>query len=168
MDSTRFMLSPKLIETILDNTFGMRNENYKDTSIYVGLGIDFDPISFSFTKEPVSKFFTVTKEPVTFSEPINGIIRNTDAIEWDKATENWTNGDETIKYIGLYYKVYEDESGIESSEYPISKDNSDESSFDMDEFELIAVLPLFPQETVLVGERLTLNSNSILIKLDNR
>lgn len=167
MDSTRFMLSPKLINTILDNCFGMRNETYYDTSIYVGLGIEFDETSFTFIKEPVSKFFTVTKEPINFSEPVNGIIRNLDSIEWEKAKENWTTGEEKIKYIGLYYKLSTEESGEESNGLPIDFEESG-SYVEAENYELIAVLPLFPEETVLLGERMTLNPNSIMIKLDNR
>ena len=50
----RFELSPKLIDTILDNSFGMPNDNYKSSEIYVGLGIEFDRENFVFSKEPVA------------------------------------------------------------------------------------------------------------------
>ena len=36
------------------------------------------------------------------------------------------------------------------------------------DYELIAVLPLVPAETVLVGEKMVLNPNSIQLKLSNR
>lgn len=166
MNNIRFMLSPKFIENILDNCFGMINENYTSTKIYVGLGIDFDAETFSFTKEPVSKFFTVTEEPVEFSEPVNGIIRNKNAIEWNKATENWTNGDEKIRYVGLYYRLDSEESDSE----PIIKDDEsiDEDYTNTYNYELIGVLPLIPEETVLINERMVLNPNTIQIKLSNR
>ena len=173
MSTERFMLSPKFINTILNNEFGTPNPTYFDSDIYVGLGIEFDSVNFIFTKEPVSRFFTVTKEPVPFSEPVNGIIRNASGIEWPKAEEDWTADGEYIKYIGLYYKINNDESEEESGEesgknYPIINDNLEDIDEQQSEYELIAVLPLFPQETVKIGERMTLNPNSILIKLMNR
>lgn len=150
MSDLRFYLSPKFVETILSNCFGIPSSNYKNTEVYVGLGIDFDPDSFSFTKEPVSKWFTINKTPCVFVDPVNGIIRNERAIEWEKAKVNWTNGSETIKWVGLYYKY--------------NNDDLDHT----DKYELIAALPLIPEETVLVDERLVLNPNSIQLRLSNR
>lgn len=150
MSEIRFMLSPKFIETVLDNSFGIPNESYQDTAIYVGLGIEFDEETFSFSKEPVSKGFTINPVPVQFGEPINGVIRNEIGIEWDKAKVDWTKGSDTIKWIGLYYKYLID---------------------DLDptpQYELIAVLPLIPAETVKMNERISLNPNSIQLKLANR
>lgn len=164
MTNTRFMLSPKFINNILDNCFGIPNENYPYTNIYVGLGIEFDAETFSFVKEPVSKFFTITEEAVEFSEPVNGIIRNKNAIEWNKATENWTNGDEKIKYIGLYYRL----DAEESESNIIIKDDLDDDTIPNYNYELIGVLPLIPEETVLINERMVLNPNTIQIKLSNR
>ena len=150
MSEVRFMLSPKFIETVLDNSFGIPNESYQDTSIYVGLGIEFDEETFSFSKEPVFKGFTINPVPVKFGEPINGVIRNEIGIEWDKAKVDWTKGSDTIKWIGLYYKYLTD---------------------DLDptpQYELIAVLPLIPAETVKMNEKISLNPNSIQLKLANR
>lgn len=150
MSTLRFNLSPKFIETILSNCFGTPSSNYKDTKIYVGLGIEFDEETFSFTKEPVSKWYSINPTPCVFTSPVNGIIRNEKAIEWEKAKVNWTNGSETIKWVGLYYKY--------------NNDDLDHT----DKYELIAVLPLIPEETVLVDERLVLNPNSIQLRLSNR
>ena len=130
MSDLRFMLSNKFMDLILDNTFGISSEQYLDTSIYVGLGIEFDEESFSFIKEPVSKGFTINKTPVEFGDPINGIIRNKYAIEWEKAKVDWTKNSDTIKWIGLYYQYQTDD---------IDK---------TPQYELIAVLPLIPAETV--------------------
>ena len=138
-NEVRFMLSPKFINTVLDNNFGMPTLNYTDTSIYVGLGIEFDERTFSFVKEPVSKWFTVNKNPVEFSTPTDGIIRNVKAIEWPKAKVNWTENGETIKYLGLYYKY--------------QTDDLDKT----DQYELIAVMPLIPEEEVKANEKLVLN-----------
>ena len=40
--NTRFMISPKLADAILNDSFGTPTENYASTEVYVGLGIDFD------------------------------------------------------------------------------------------------------------------------------
>ena len=150
MSDLRFMLSPKFINTVLNNNFGIADETYTDTSIYVGLGIDFDEESFSFSKEPVKKWFTINETPIQFGEPINGVIRNELAIEWDKAKVDWTKNSDMIKWIGLYYKYQTDDLYKEPK------------------YELIAVLPLIPAETVKTGERIVLNPNSIQLKLSNR
>lgn len=150
MSDLRFMLSPKFINTVLNNNFGIADETYTDTSIYVGLGIDFDEESFSFSKEPVKKWFTINETPIQFGEPINGVIRNELAIEWDKAKVDWTKNSDMIKWIGLYYKYQTDDLDKEPK------------------YELIAVLPLIPAETVKTGERIVLNPNSIQLKLSNR
>lgn len=147
--AARFMISPKLTGTILDDTFGTPTENYASTDIYVGLGIDFDQEAFEFTKEPVSKGFTILGTPCIFSEPANGIIRNVNALKWPKATQDWTGNGETINYIGLYYRF----DGMTAGSYT---------------YELIAVLPLMPAETVLTNETMILNPNAIQLKLSNR
>lgn len=151
-DIVKFELSPSFMNRILNNEFGTPDLAYGDYSVYVGLGIDFDENSFSFTKEPVSTGFTILNEPVVFSEPINGILRNASALEWPKATKDWTVGEETIKYIGLYYRK-------ENINFAINNEY---------DYELIAVLPLLPEETVKRGEKVTLNANSIELKLSNR
>lgn len=151
-NSYTFKLSPKFIETVLANNFGIPNTNYTDTTIYVGLGIEFDESTFTFSKEPVSKWYTINPKPCKFSDPVNGIIRNASAIEWDKAKVNWTNGSDKINYIGLYYRK-ETNNLVNTITY---------------DYELIAVLPLVPAETVLVGEKMVLNPNSIQLKLSNR
>ena len=107
--------------------------------------------TFNFSKEPVSKGFTILENPVIFDDPINGIIRNSSALEWPKATVDWTSGSDTIKYIGLYYRK-------ESINFAIN------NKYD---YELVAVLPLLPEETVKKGEKVTLNANAIEIKLSN-
>lgn len=163
----RFELSPKLIDTILDNSFGMPNDNYKSSEIYVGLGIEFDRENFVFSKEPVATGFTILEEPVEFSEPINGIIRNKNAISWSKATEDWTTGTDQIKYIGLYYRLYDEESDSES-ESRVQSDVSNEDQEPKYNYELIAVLPLAPAETVLMNEKMVLNANAIQLRLNNR
>ena len=150
MSDLRFMLSEKFINTVLDDNFGMPDQSYTNTSIYVGLGIEFDENTFSFTKEPVSKWFTINPVPVQFGEPINGVIRNEIGIEWEKAKVDWTKPGETIKWIGLYYKY--------------QTDDLDKTP----QYELIAVLPLIPEETVKMNERISLNPNSIQLKLSNR
>ena len=58
-DTVNFELSPSFINRILNNEFGTPNFNYDDYSIYVGLGMEFDEDSFTFSKEPVSKGFTI-------------------------------------------------------------------------------------------------------------
>ena len=151
-DVVNFELSPSFINRILNNEFGTPDRAYDDYSIYVGLGIEFDEDTFSFSKEPVSKGFTILQNAVIFEEPINGILRNSSALEWPKAAVDWTSGTETIKYIGLYYRK-------ENINFAINK------KYD---YELVAVLPLLPEETVKKGEKVTVNSNAIEIKLSNR
>lgn len=152
-DLLNFMLSPKVMDTILNNNFALPDNNYTDTTIYVGLGITFDSETFSFTKEPVSVGYTINPDPVIFSEPTNGIIRNTNAIEWEKAKENWTEGTDQIQYLGLYYRRENEDLEDVEAQY---------------QYELVAVLPLIPAETVLIGEKMVLNPNTIQIKLANR
>lgn len=151
-DTVNFELSPSFINRILNNEFGTPDRAYDDYSIYVGLGIEFDEDTFSFSKEPVSKGFTILQNPVIFDEPINGILRNMSALEWPKATVDWTANEETIKYLGLYYRK-------ENINFAVNK------KYD---YELVAVLPLLPEETVKKGEKVTVNSNAIEIKLSNR
>lgn len=69
-DTVNFELSPSFVNRILSNEFGMPNLAYADYSVYAGLGIEFDENSFSFSKEPVSKGFTILENPVLFDEPI--------------------------------------------------------------------------------------------------
>lgn len=151
-DVVNFELSPSFINRILNNEFGTPDLAYADYSIYVGLGIEFDEDSFSFSKEPVSKGFTILENPVIFDEPINGILRNSSALEWPKAMIDWTSGSDTIKYIGLHYR----------------KENINFAINNKYDYELVAVLPLLPEETVRKGEKVTVNSNAIEIKLSNR
>lgn len=153
MAVTHFTLSKDFLNTILANNFGIPTSKYADTRIYFGLGIEFDEDTFTFTKEPVSKGFTILPEPIEFNEPLNGIIRNKNAVSWPKADQDWTTGSEKIQYLGLYYKI------------------SEESASQMDsnnEYELIGVLPLTPAETVKVNERMVLNASSVQVKLSNR
>lgn len=151
-DIKRFRLSDNFLNLILNNYFGTPELEYEDTTIYIGLGIDFDESTFTFSKEPVSKGFTINNTPCEFSEPVNGVIRNTNALEWARAEEDWTANGETIKYLGLYYR----------------KQVSSLISTINFEYELIGVLPLVPEETIKEGEKMVLNPNSIQIKLSNR
>lgn len=151
-DIVNFELSPSFVNRILNNEFGMPNLAYADYSVYAGLGIEFDENNFNFSKEPVSKGFTILENPVLFDEPINGILRNSSALEWPKATVDWTSESDTIKYIGLYYR----------------KENINFAINNKYDYELVAVLPLLPEETVKKGEKVTLNANAIEIKLSNR
>lgn len=195
MTSTvRFMLSPKFINAILDNSFGMPNDDYSNTSIYVGLGIEFNQKTFEFTKEPLGKWATILRKPLEFSEPINGIIRNEIALYWPKAKEDWTLGEDEIQYIGLYYKTYElsdsevqedikgdthfyeveDNSVILQESLENKKlDYSDPYSDILENningnYELIAVLPLMPPEQIKQGDMMVLNANMIQLSLKNR
>lgn len=151
-DTINFELSPSFVNRILNNEFGMVDLAYDSYSVYAGLGIEFDEDTFTFSKEPVSKGFTILENPVLFDDPINGIIRNSSALEWPKATVDWTSGSDTIKYIGLYYRK-------ENINFAINNEY---------DYELVAVLPLLPEETVKKGEKVTLNANAIEIKLSNR
>ena len=85
MDPVRFTLSNEFLNVILANNFGIPSAKYQDTKIYLGLGIDFDETQFVFTKEPVSKGFTILPQSIEFNEPVNGIIRNKNAVSWPKA-----------------------------------------------------------------------------------
>lgn len=152
MDPVRFTLSNEFLNIILANNFGIPSAKYQDTKIYLGLGIEFDENQFRFTKEPVSEGFTILPEPVEFNEPVNGIIRNKNAVSWPKAEQDWTTGGDKIKYLGLYYKINDETELIPDS----------------NKYELIGVLPLAPAETVKVNERMVLNANTIQIKLSNR
>lgn len=152
MSQCSFKISTKFVNTILDNYFGIPNTNYLDTKVYVGLGIEFDEETFSFSKEPVSKGFTITSTPCEFNEPVNGILRNKNAIVWPKATEDWTKGSDAIKYIGLYYR----------------RESDSFQQTEIYDYELIMVLPLAPSETVVEDEQMVLNPNAIQIKLSNR
>ena len=154
MTVTRFTLSKDFLNTILANNFGIPTARYVDTKIYFGLGIEFDEEVFEFTKEPVSKGFTILPDPVEFNEPVNGIVRNKNAVSWPKATQDWTTGSDKIQYLGLYYKINEE-----------SDSESDSNKY---HYELIGILPLAPAETVKVNERMVLNANTVQIKLSNR
>lgn len=145
---TKFKMSPDVLNNILDNNFGTPSQTFINTTIYVGLGIDFDEETFMFTDEPVSRGYTINTIPVTFTSPSNGTIRNSNAIEWPKAKEDWTIGDQKINYIGLYYKLSDD--GVN----PV--------------YQLMGVLPLTPVETIKKGEKMVLNANSIQIQLNNK
>lgn len=150
MITSRFMINPDFVNNILDNNFGIPSFDFPNTDIYAGLGIDFNEELFVFTKEPVSKGFTILEKPVKFGDPLNGIIRNIDSLDWPKAKEDWTTGTDTINYLGLYYRY-------EKNEY-------DEEY----KYKLIIVLPLQPAETVKFGEKMSLNTNMIQLRLANR
>ena len=149
---TRFMLAPDFVAMILNNSFGVPDEDYTDTHMYPGLGIEFDEDNFVFTKEPVRKGYTILNSPIEFHDPINGVLRNSNSVQWEKAKENWTTGTDKIKYIGLYYRR-QNPAFLQEIKY---------------EYKLMVVLPLMPAETVLNGERMVINQNSIQIKLANR
>ncbi len=100
-----FKMSPYLINTILNDNFGNPDDTILSTKMYVGLGIDFDESTFTFSKEPVAPGFTILPTPVIFDTPSNGIIRNKEAIEWPVADVDWTSGTDVIKYLGLYYDI---------------------------------------------------------------
>ena len=115
-DVVNFELSPSFINRILNNEFGTPDRAYNDYSIYVGLGIEFDEDTFSFSKEPVSKGFTILQNAVIFEEPINGILRNSSALEWPKVRSSSRrkrkkpigtialhNTERTSSCFGLYY-----------------------------------------------------------------
>lgn len=152
MALTHFTLSKEFLNTILSNNFGIPTGKYVDTRIYFGLGIEFDEDTFTFTKEPVSKGFTILPDPVEFNPAANGIIRNKTAVSWPKAEQDWTTGSDKIQYLGLYYKL----------------SNESDSNTDSNKYELIGVLPLTPAETVKANERMVLNANSVQVKLSNR
>ena len=61
-DTINFELSPSFVNRILNNEFGMVDLAYDSYSVYAGLGIEFDEDTFSFSKEPVSKGFTIAKQ----------------------------------------------------------------------------------------------------------
>lgn len=153
--NNRLILSSVIMDMILNDNFAMPDDVPFDYRIYVGLGIEFDENTFSFTKEPVSQGFTILPEPVEFSDARDGMIYNKNAIEWPKAKEDWTKGSDEIRYIGLYYKVN-------------TLNESSESESQKSEYFLMGVLPLAPSETVLINEQMVLNANSIVIKLSNR
>ena len=144
----------EFVNTVSHYKSFFQQNHFADTKIYFGLGIEFDEEAFEFTKEPVSKGFTILPDPVEFNEPVNGIVRNKNAVSWPKATQDWTTGSDKIQYLGLYYKINE-ESTLES----------DSNKY---HYELIGVLPLAPAETVKVNERMVLNANTVQIKLSNR
>jgi len=150
MANTRFMVNPDFVNMLLENNFGIPTFDFPTSDMYIGLGITFDEATFSFTDEPIKKGFTILEKPVNFGDPLNGIIRNLDAIDWPKATEDWTKNGNTIKYLGLYYRY-------------------DKSPYDMEyKYKLMIVIPLQPAETVLQGERMSLNANTIQLRLANR
>lgn len=155
-----FKMSPYLLNMILNDNFGNPDDTMLSTDLYIGLGIDFDEENFKFSKEPVNEGFTILPTPIAFEDTDNGILRNVEAIEWQKATTDWTTGSDTINYIGLYYNLNNQEESGSGAEI-----NNAEST---PNYKLVMVLPLAPSETVLTGERMVLNANSILIKLANR
>jgi len=170
-----FKVSPYLLNMILNDSFGNLDDTFTSTKLYVGLGIDTDENESKFTKEPVSEGFTILPNPVVFDEPYKGIIRNKEALEWPKAEVDWTVGTDTINYIGLYYNLLDEESGAESGSESESNSGVTTSYINVGEesessalYKLVMVLPLAPTETVLLGERMVLNSNSIVINLSNR
>ena len=147
-DIRKFVMSKDVLNNMLDNCFGTPSLTFTDTTIYVGLGIDFDEQTFTFTDEPVAMGYTINPTPVVFTAQSNATIRNSNAIEWAKAKEDWTKDGQTINYIGLYYKLSDD--GVN----PV--------------YQLMGVLPLTPAETIKKGEKMVLNANSIQIQLNNK
>ena len=51
MSNSRFMLSTSFINTLLNNNFGIPSFDFPTSDIYVGLGIEFDADTFTFTKD---------------------------------------------------------------------------------------------------------------------
>ena len=148
----KLIVSQKFLDMILNDYFGTPSNLISDTKVYAGLGLDFDAHAFKLD-EPVSPGFTILKEPIAFSQPLEGVIRNKNALSWPKAEKDWTVGNQTIKYVGLYYKkdILSEADEVINSEYI-----------------LFAVLELFPNETILTGDTLVLNTNSIQIEITNK
>lgn len=139
------------------------NEHFtQDSELYIGLGITQDNAQANlpdFT-EPDTLYGENTgysRARVVFSLPSNGIVRNDSEIVFPTANEDWTHAGDTISGIGIFKR------------YPGETDEANETGEEpVDTWELLCVLPLVPAETVLKGETVILNPNSITLQLTNR
>lgn len=135
---------------VLDNYFSGRN----GYDVYLGLGLSNEGGSINMDDfiEPSSEGTGYSKQPFTCSAAADGITYNSNEIAFDTATRDWTTNGRVIDKVGLFNRIITRSSGgIETEEYV-----------------LWCVLPLNPVETVITGDTVILNANSIRLQLTNR
>jgi len=149
--------TPSLKTQILQYFFNDTPEVVSEpTPLFLGLFID------QGSAEPreliIDKDTGYARASIEFStQPDTGVIRNTNAVNFPVAKQDWTYGTSKITYVGIFksHPVVDPETG---TTYYVS-DGTD----DMDE--LVACIQLPEAETVHQGETFQFNPESITLQL---
>lgn len=122
--------------------------------IYLGLGLSNEggTINMDDFIEPSSEGTGYSKQPFICSRAIGGVCYNSNEICFDTATADWTTNGRVIDKVGLFNKI-------------VTKASTGD---DIVTYVLWCVLPLNPVETVVTGDTVILNANSIRLQLTNK
>ena len=135
-------------EVLNDYFSGKSNYN-----VYVGLGLSNEGASVNTDDfiEPSEEGTGYSKQLFKCNTAVNGVTYNANDIVFDTATKDWTTNGRVIDKIGIFNKVITSSNGITQENYI-----------------LWCVLPLNPVETVVAGDTVVLNANSIRLQLTNK
>lgn len=135
-------------EVLNDYFSGKSNYN-----VYVGLGLSNEGASVNTDDfiEPSEEGTGYSKQLFKCNTAVNGVTYNASDIIFDTATKDWTTNGRVIDKIGIFNKVITSSNGITQENYI-----------------LWCVLPLNPVETVVAGDTVVLNANSIRLQLTNK
>ena len=143
-------IQESFMNEVLDNYFSGKS-NYL---VYLGLGLSNEGSSVNVDEE----FIEPSEEGTGYSKQLfmcntasNGVTYNSNDIVFNTATADWTVNGRVIDKVGLFNKVITSSNGITQENYT-----------------LWCVLPLNPVETVLAGDTVVLNANSIRLQLANK
>jgi len=143
-------IQENFMNEVLDNYFSGR-ANYE---IYLGLGLSNEggAVNMEDFIEPSTEGTGYAKQPFVCGGAIGGVCYNSNEICFDTATADWTTNNRVIDKVGLFNRIT-----------TISA-NGDK----IYTYTLWCVLPLNPVETVVTGDTVVLNANSIRLQLTNK
>ena len=143
-------IQENFMNEILNNYFSGRS----DYEIYLGLGLSNEGGSVNLDDfiEPDAEDTGYRKQRFICSNAVGGVCYNANEIAFDIATKDWTVDGRVIDKVGLFNRIVTTSAGgVEEETY-----------------QLWCVLPLFPVETVVTGDTVILNANSIRLQLKNK
>lgn len=134
-------------EVLNDYFSGKSNYN-----IYIGLGLSNEGGSINTDDfiEP-SEESGYSKQLFMCNTAVGGVTYNASDIVFPTAKADWTENNRVIDKVGIFNKVITSSNGITQENYI-----------------LWCVLPLNPVETVVTGDTVVLNANSIRLQLTNK
>lgn len=122
--------------------------------IWLGLGLSYEGANANLDDfiEPIEENNGYSKQPFVCSSAQGGITYNSNEIAFGVAKKDWTKDGRVIDKVGLFNRT---KTLTALGEEIIT-------------YTLWCVLPLFPVETVVTGDTVILNANSIRLQLTNK